>query len=241
MKIAELFEQEYSADDLAKSEKAYRYARYVLKGPFPAGEAAIAKSAHWSCRYAEFVLKKPFPAGEAAIAKDAWRSYEYARDVLKRKPFKAGEAAIATENILSYNYAKDVLKGPWPAGEAVIATSAEYSYLYARYAIKGPWSAGEAVIATSNRCKPLYVNFLKSISANIDTFLLDLIQQKLDDGEKIYLDFMEGELVQKGLITKIYKNIVYAKTDLGFWFVQEDVDEHFTLRKIANQLVVQKV
>lgn len=36
------------------------YAREVLKGPFPAGEAAIAKDANWAAAYADFIknLKK---------------------------------------------------------------------------------------------------------------------------------------------------------------------------------------
>ena len=220
MKIAELFEQEYSTEDLKEiakdSEKAYRYAKEVIKGPWPAGEAAIATSAQWSLRYVY--------------------------NVLKRKPFKAGEAAIAKEAQYSYEYAKDVLKGPWPAGEAAIAKDGWYSLGYARSVIGGPFPAGEAAIVKDKVWKSHYVKFLESVSVNIDTLLLDLIQQRLDDGEKIYLDFMEGELVQKGLIIKIFKNIVYAAdTDLGVWFVQEDVDEHFTLRKIANKLVVQKV
>ncbi len=53
----------------------------------------IVKSASYSCYYAKDVLKGPFPAGEPAIAKDAMLSYDYARDVLKG-PFAAGEPAI---------------------------------------------------------------------------------------------------------------------------------------------------
>jgi hypothetical protein len=38
-----------------------------LEKPFPAGEKAIAQSAHGSWMYARDVLKAPFPLGEPAI------------------------------------------------------------------------------------------------------------------------------------------------------------------------------
>ena len=219
MKIAELFEQEYSDKDLEEiakdPQRAYRYARDVIKGPWPAGEATIATDAEYS--------------------------YYYANYVLNGKPFKAGEAGIAKSVGWSYFYARDIIKGPWPAGEVTIAKDAEWSYNYAEDVIKGPWPPGEAEIATSKKYKTLYVKFLESISTNSGTLLLHSIQRLLDKKEEIYLDFTEGQLVQKGEIEKIDKNIVYADTKLGVWFVQEDVDEHFTLRKVAGKLVVQKV
>jgi len=56
---------------LAKdSEIAYRYARNILQGKFPAGEAVIATDEYWSYQYAFYVLKDRFPAGEAAIARN---------------------------------------------------------------------------------------------------------------------------------------------------------------------------
>jgi hypothetical protein len=109
---------------------AYRHARNILKGRFPAGEAAIAKSSEESCNYARDVLKGRFPAGEAAIAKDAHWSFLYARDVLKGR-FPAGEAAIATDSNWSYCYALDVLKGRFPKGEAAIINDACWSSEYA--------------------------------------------------------------------------------------------------------------
>lgn len=54
-------------------EYAYKYARFVLEGPFPLGEDAIATSAEYSVRYAETVLFGPFSKGEKAIAEsDLW-------------------------------------------------------------------------------------------------------------------------------------------------------------------------
>ena len=60
---------------------SYEYARYCLKGkPFPLAEPAIAEDAMYSCMYAQHVLKGPFPAGEPAIATDG----DCVRDYNKR-------------------------------------------------------------------------------------------------------------------------------------------------------------
>ena len=56
-------------EELKKREKfiaksaiyAYNYARFIIKGPFPAGEEAIAKEGSLSCQYAGDVLNGPFP------------------------------------------------------------------------------------------------------------------------------------------------------------------------------------
>ena len=103
---------------------SYKYAKYVLKGPFPAGEPAIAKSAKYSYMYAKHVVNGPFPAGEAAIAKDGYYSQMYAYIILKA-PFRAGEATIAEDGYYSYWYARHVLNGPFPAGEAAIAKDSD--------------------------------------------------------------------------------------------------------------------
>lgn len=63
---------------------AYWYALDVLKGPFPAGEAAIAKDTYCAYQYAQYILKGPFPLGEAAISKDTHFAYLYAQNVLKK-------------------------------------------------------------------------------------------------------------------------------------------------------------
>ena len=93
-------------EELKKREKyivtsakyAYQYARDVLKGPFPAAEAIIAKDAYYAYEYAQGVLKGPFPAGEEAIAKKTEYAYEYTKNILKG-PFPLGEEAIASDKI----------------------------------------------------------------------------------------------------------------------------------------------
>ena len=48
---------------------AYNYAKDVIKGRFPEGEEAIAKSPQWAHYYAVNVIKGRFPEAEEAIAK----------------------------------------------------------------------------------------------------------------------------------------------------------------------------
>ena len=63
--------------ELTDPHRAYLYARDVLNGGFPEGEAAIATSPHWAYPYAKNVIKGRFPEGEAAIAKDPIWAKEY--------------------------------------------------------------------------------------------------------------------------------------------------------------------
>ncbi|MGZ5486718.1 MAG: hypothetical protein ACXWFB_12565 [Nitrososphaeraceae archaeon] len=52
------------------AEFAYSHANNEIGGPFPEGEAAIAKNASLSYRYARDVLEHPFPEGEKIISTD---------------------------------------------------------------------------------------------------------------------------------------------------------------------------
>lgn len=73
--------------DKKAAEAAFKYAK--KNGPYPAGsegEAVIAKRPMWSYFYAYEILKKPFPAGEAAIAKSDEYWNAYARNVLHLVP-----------------------------------------------------------------------------------------------------------------------------------------------------------
>lgn len=86
-------------DERTHPGSAYRYARDVLNGRFPAGEKAIATSSKHACDYAIDVLKGRFPAGEKIIS-------DYEQD--------------------SWLYAKYVIKGRWPPGEEAIMGGPEF-------------------------------------------------------------------------------------------------------------------
>ena len=120
-----------------------------LKYPDKQIEQTIIDSgnAKYAYDYAHVVLKEPWPAGEAAIAKDAIYAYKYAFNVLKKSPFPAGEAAIAKDHYYAYSYALDILKGPFPAGEAAIAKDPFSARDYASKVLKGPFILNGITIA----------------------------------------------------------------------------------------------
>ncbi len=60
------------------AELSYAYARYVIKQPWPPGEAAIAHDPEWAYRYARDLIENAWPAGETAIASDPDLAYYYA-------------------------------------------------------------------------------------------------------------------------------------------------------------------
>ena len=80
--------------ELTDPEWAYLYARDVIGGRWPEGEAAIATDRKWAYMYAAHVICGRFPEGEEAIAKDTHRAYAYARDVIRGR-WPEGEEAIA--------------------------------------------------------------------------------------------------------------------------------------------------
>ena len=53
------------------------YTKYVLNGPFPLGEKAIAKDADYSLLYAKYILKQRFNLGEPTIFKDDYVRLAY--------------------------------------------------------------------------------------------------------------------------------------------------------------------
>ena len=124
-------------------ELAYQYAEFVIKKPWPPGEAAIASSPKWAFKYAQGVIDKPWPPGEAAIASSAEYAYSYARHVI-RKPWPPGEAAIASDPKYAYYYALTVIQKRWPPGEAAIASSPIWANYYARDMIGKRWPPGVA-------------------------------------------------------------------------------------------------
>ena len=82
--------------ELTDPSCAYFYAKNTIKGPFPEGEAVIAKNTYWSYNYALQVIEGRFPKGEAVIATDPYCAYDYARDVIKGR-FPEAEEAMAKE------------------------------------------------------------------------------------------------------------------------------------------------
>lgn len=73
----------------------------------------------WSYYYARNVLRGRYPEGEAAISQDPIVAFSYAKHVIKG-PWLLGEPAIASAPNSAFAYAKEIIKGPWKPGEDAI-------------------------------------------------------------------------------------------------------------------------
>lgn len=64
---------------LSSPMNAYLYARDVIKGRFPEGEAVIAQDPQWAYMYAVYVIKRRWPKCEPAIFQDHEMAPSYYR------------------------------------------------------------------------------------------------------------------------------------------------------------------
>ena len=80
-------------------------------------------------RYARDVVNGRWPEGEATIAKDPRSAHYYARDFIKGR-FPEAEATIAKSPRSAYDYAKYVIKGRFPEAEQRISKDPDYSIFY---------------------------------------------------------------------------------------------------------------
>jgi hypothetical protein len=97
--------------ELTDPEQAYWYAKDIIKGRWPEGEAAISKHPYWAYYYARDVIKGRWPEGESTIAKDSQEAYWYAKDIINGR-WPEGEEAIANsdykdEYLIHFPDAKD--------------------------------------------------------------------------------------------------------------------------------------
>ena len=63
--------------ELTDPRFSYYYARNIIEGRFPEGEAAMATDSYCAYYYARDVIKGRFPEGEEVIAKDPEYSKKY--------------------------------------------------------------------------------------------------------------------------------------------------------------------
>jgi len=212
---------------------AVAYARYVIEGQWPLGEAAIAADAQSAFSYAREVIndgggpwdeKVRWPPGEAAIATNAEAAYMYADQIIKG-PWPPGEAAIVTDTQSAYRYASAVINRStfgndrvrWPPGEAAIAQDAYTSIDYARNVVRGRWPQGEAAIASDADTAYKYAR--------------EIIKGRFPEGEAAIAQDAEtaykyADLIIKGrfpegeaaILTDAYTSIDYARNVIrGRW------------------------
>jgi hypothetical protein len=72
--------------------RAYAYAKHVIKGRWPDGEAILAKDPYWAYCYAADVIKGRWPEAETTIVKHPIAAMNYALDVIKGRWLEAEEA-----------------------------------------------------------------------------------------------------------------------------------------------------
>jgi lambda repressor-like predicted transcriptional regulator len=103
----------------------------------PKQEEIISKNAQYSYRYAFYIIKGPWPKGEEIISKNAHYAYAYARDVIDG-PWPKGEESIAKDPHYACYYVLDVLQKPWPKGEKQILSKMPYKTFYLDFLNEGP-------------------------------------------------------------------------------------------------------
>lgn len=99
------------------------------------GKSNMRKTPQEAYRYARNVIEGRWPKGEAIIARDAEWSFWYACDVLKER-FEKGEAIIAQNAKWAYWYVINIIKGRWPKAESAIESDEEFAKLYEKYVLK---------------------------------------------------------------------------------------------------------
>ena len=109
-------------------EKAYEYARDVIKGRWPEAEPYIMTGAY-AYIYAKDIIKGRWPEAEPYIMTDAECAYFYANYVIKGR-WPEAEPYIMKGPVYAYYYAKDVIKGRWPEAEPYIMKDEKYWEAY---------------------------------------------------------------------------------------------------------------
>ena len=107
------------------AQKAYEYARVVLKAPWPRGERVILKSPYYSYLYARHVIQGRWIKGEKVISTQCSAAYWYARYVVKGR-FEQGENSRSGSGFFKCPYYRD-----------------QYIYYYSKYILKGRWKKME--------------------------------------------------------------------------------------------------
>ncbi len=129
--ILSKFFSDKEKDMLKNPERAYWYARNVIKGRWPEAEPVIMKESKWAYYYAKGVIKGRWPQAEPVIMKESKWAYYYAKDVIKGR-WPEAEPHIMKESKWAYYYAKDVIGERWPEAEPHIMKDPVWAYWYAK-------------------------------------------------------------------------------------------------------------
>jgi hypothetical protein len=139
------------------SQKAYQYARNILKKRWERGEEVILKTPYYAYLYARHVIGGRWIEAEPLIAKESNSAYQYAKYVLKGRFYEAENKKVFKSSRDIYLYAKYVLKDRWKEMENTMLKSHSVNYYYStgdlisysKYVIKGRWKKAEPFIVKS--------------------------------------------------------------------------------------------
>jgi len=179
------------------ADRAYQYARFVLKHRWTEGERVILKCPQSAYLYARHVIGGRWEKAEKIIATSPSSSYQYAKRVLKGRFLLAEKCAKQTRtrwdewdaSRYAFYYARDIIKGCWKDGEKHIAAGGEVACLYAKNFLKARFKIAEDTIVYSAESAAEYA-----------IFVLGKRWKKAEDNiirnEKAltkYMDFLKGK------------------------------------------------
>ena len=139
-----------------------RHAITVMNNEYKKHEDVWAKDAGTAYDYAKNILQGRFPAGEAAIKTDPEFAMMYAINILKAR-WPAAEPYILNggDPVNIAVYCTNFKIKDWPEGVKVILTDITAISMYARSVINGRWEAGEQAILklckTAKNCRDAVV------------------------------------------------------------------------------------
>ena len=131
------------------AQKAYEYARVVLKAPWPRGERVILKSPYYSYLYARHVIQGRWIKGEKVISMQCSAAYWYARYVVKGR-FEQGENSRSGGGFFKCRFYRD-----------------QYIYYYSKYILKGRWNKMEGKMINKNDKDSTNVEHIVNYAVNV--------------------------------------------------------------------------
>lgn len=186
----------WELEDLAKdAQQSFVYAKKVLKGRFPEGEAAIAQDPDLAFDYAHEIIKGRFPEAEDTFLKfnQSWGRRDFISNYfidIVQEPTPRIEKFLLTkgDEVDVLNYAKRCVKGRWKKAENKILGDLDNAMDYFEEVVKCRWPELEDIIIFAKKRDHFedsrgksFAQYLEIIGAN------DEIEEKLADCKRAYL------------------------------------------------------
>ena len=193
------------------AQKAYQYAKNILKRRWKEGEKAIGSSPYYAYQYAKFVIKGRWPEAENAILQHPNSAYLYAKYVLKNRWPEAEEKAKWHTSIGDfYHYCKYVRKERWVEIEKKIEketkkkgwTNVYYVVKYVQFVSKTRWEKMEEHIAKSNHIHE-YMTALKDPKGKEDFYNRVLMNALEENPNKYHYNYAKDYIKRHGSIQTV--------------------------------------